>query len=215
MAFPSLQTASFGLKPPGRDAVPQGLVDLARGLGLDEQTLGHLDRTQRIGIVLARRIVPELAERPDLRWAFYLHDVGKAGVPADVLLKRGPLSEAEWDVMRAHPEIGARLLEPIHELHGVISVVRSHHERWDGSGYPSGAKGEQIPLAARIFAVADSFDAMTSDRPYRRALPTDIALGEIEDGAGSQFDPEVVAAFMGLMADRELSPPRPLVFTRT
>jgi HD-GYP domain-containing protein (c-di-GMP phosphodiesterase class II) len=103
--------------------------------------------------------------------------------------------------MRRHPSIGAEIVSPIRFLAGAVEIVRSHHERWDGGGYPRGLRGEQIPLAARIFALADSFDAMTSDRPYRDAMPVERALGEIADEVGTQFDPDVAGAFLELAAD--------------
>jgi HD-GYP domain-containing protein (c-di-GMP phosphodiesterase class II) len=213
MVFPSVHT-TLAARRAGDDPIPPGMVAFARELGLNAQTLGHLDRTQRIGMALTERVDPALAARPEVRWGFYLHDVGKAGIPDEVLLKPGPLSDDEWVVMRAHPEIGARLLAPIPEFQGAIKIVRSHHERWDGTGYPSGTAGRKIPLAARIFAVADSFDAMTTDRPYRRALPLDFALDEIREGAGTQFDPTVVAAFMTMVTEGDLPEPRRLVSAR-
>ncbi len=165
----------------------------------DSCTRGHLDRTQRYGMAIANRMAPELAARPEVAYGFFLHDIGKVGVPEQVLRKPGPLDAREWDVMRSHPTIGAQIIEPIRFLGQAVEIVRSHHEWFDGSGYPSGLAGEQIPLAARIFAIADSFDAMTSDRPYRSALPMEVAVGEIRDGAGTQFDPQAVAAFLELV----------------
>ena len=165
----------------------------------DSCTRGHLDRTQRYGMAIANAMAPELAARPEVAYGFFLHDIGKVGVPEQVLRKPGPLDAREWDVMRSHPTIGAQIIEPIRFLGEAVEIVRSHHEWFDGSGYPIGLAGEQIPLAARIFAIADSFDAMTSDRPYRSALPMEVAVGEIRDGAGTQFDPQAVAAFLGLV----------------
>jgi ribonuclease P protein subunit RPR2 len=167
----------------------------------DATTRGHLDRTHRYGLALAERVDPELAARPEVGYGFFLHDIGKVGVPESVLCKAGPLDESEWAVMRRHPSIGAEIVSPIRFLAGAVEIVRSHHERWDGGGYPRGLRGEQIPLAARIFALADSFDAMTSDRPYRDAMPVERALGEIADGVGTQFDPDVAGAFLELAAD--------------
>jgi HD-GYP domain-containing protein (c-di-GMP phosphodiesterase class II) len=172
----------------------------------DRTTRGHLDRTQRYGLAIAARIDPELAARPEVGCGFFLHDIGKVGIPESVLCKPGPLTEQEWSVMRAHPMIGAQIVEPIRFLRGAVEIVRSHHERWDGAGYPAGLRGEEIPLAARVFAIADSFDAMTSDRPYRRALPFEIAYEEIVDGAGSQFDPQAVEAFTDLVAEGGIVP---------
>ena len=171
----------------------------------DVGTRGHLDRTERYGLALARRVDPELAVRPEVAYGFFLHDIGKVGVPEQVLRKPEPLQAHEWALMREHPEVGARIVEPIRFLGDAVEIVRCHHERWDGGGYPAGLRGPQIPLAARIFAVADSFDAMTSDRPYRDAMPLALALEEIAAGAGAQFDPVVVEAFLELV-DEDADP---------
>jgi len=176
----------------------------------DPTTRGHLDRTHRYGLALAERIDPDLAARPEVGYGFFLHDIGKVGVSEAVLCKPGPLDEAEWAQMREHPAIGAQIVAPIRFLAEAVDIVRSHHERWDGAGYPRGLAGEQIPLAARIFAIADSFDAMTSDRPYRSAMPLEQALGEIRDGAGTQFDPEAAKAFLDLAYDGGLEPAPPI-----
>jgi HD-GYP domain-containing protein (c-di-GMP phosphodiesterase class II) len=127
-----------------------------------------------------------------------LHDIGKIGIPDAILLKPGPLTPAEWQVMRTHPEIGRRLVERIPFLLGAVPVVYHHHERWDGTGYPLGLSGEAIPLGARIFAVADAFDAMTVDRPYSRAIGLPEARERIRTSAGSHFDPAVVETFLGI-----------------
>jgi HD-GYP domain-containing protein (c-di-GMP phosphodiesterase class II) len=188
-----------------RETYVATMASLARVVeAKDVTTRGHLDRTHRYGMLLARRLDPELGARPEVGYGFFLHDIGKVGVPEAVLCKPGPLNEAEWAVMREHPTIGAQIVSPIRFLAGAIEIVQSHHERWDGRGYPRGLRGEQIPLAARVFAVADSFDAMTSDRPYRSAMPLEEALGEIRRGAGSQFDPEVARAFLRLVDEGAL-----------
>ena len=124
-----------------------------------------------------------------------LHDIGKIGIPDAILVKPGPLMPAEWTVMRSHPEIGRRLIEKIPFLRGAIPIVCHHHERWDGTGYPLGLRGEAIPIGARIFAVADALDAMTDDRPYSRAISFETARDEMKRCAGSHFDPGVVNTF--------------------
>jgi HD-GYP domain-containing protein (c-di-GMP phosphodiesterase class II) len=137
-------------------------------------------------------------ELPDERWArlgFLLHDVGKLEIPTEILYKPAALTASERDVMERHPLLGERMLRGV-ELRraAALEVVRSHHERWDGSGYPDGLAGAQIPLGARIFAVADALDAITTDRPYRQARSWDDAISEIVHESGTQFDPDVVRA---------------------
>jgi ribonuclease P protein subunit RPR2 len=167
----------------------------------DPTTRGHLDRTAHYGLALARRVDPALAARPEVAYGFFLHDIGKVGIPESILCKTGPLNELEWIVMRSHPHVGAKIVEPIPFMGDAVEIVRSHHERFDGSGYPSGLRGEDIPLGARIFAIADAFDAMTSDRPYRRSLPISEAVERIRAGAGTQFDPACVDAFVDLATE--------------
>ena len=124
-----------------------------------------------------------------------LHDIGKIGIPDAILLKPGPLTPEEWAIMRRHPEIGKQLVERIPFLRGAVPIVYAHHEKWDGTGYPRGLKGEYIPLGARIFMVVDAFDAITFDRPYSKAQPFEAAKAEIKRCSGKHFDPDVVAAF--------------------
>ena len=131
-----------------------------------------------------------------IRRGAILHDIGKMGIPDSILLKEGPLSEMEWEIMRRHPVMAMNLLSSIAYLRPALDIPYCHHEKWDGAGYPRGLKGEQIPLAARIFAVADVFDALTSDRPYRRAWSVQQALAHINAEKAKHFDPEVVEVFM-------------------
>jgi HD-GYP domain-containing protein (c-di-GMP phosphodiesterase class II) len=168
----------------------------------DVGTRRHLDRTRDLAMALTRIVAPELAERPEISHGFLLHDIGKVGIPEDVLTKRGPLSQSEWSVMRTHPVVGAHIVTPIRVLGEAVDVVRFHHERYDGSGYPHGLEGEDIPLSARIFSVVDAFDAITSDRPYRPGRSSDLAVSEILRCSGSQFDPEVVEAFVLLLEEQ-------------
>jgi response regulator RpfG family c-di-GMP phosphodiesterase len=162
----------------------------------DTGTRAHSQRVQHYALELARAISPALAEDPAVECGFLLHDVGKIGIPDRILQKRGPLSEGETRLMRTHTVLGEQMLGGVAFLRGEgLRVVRSHHERWDGRGYPDGLRGSEIPLAARIFAVADALDAMTSNRPYRPAQPWETAGREIEAEAKHQFDPTVVEAF--------------------
>ncbi|MBI4729083.1 MAG: HD-GYP domain-containing protein [Acidobacteria bacterium] len=180
-----------------------GAEGIARVLGAlvetwDAATGAHHRRVGLLGARLAAAIRPGMLDGPALLGLF-LHDIGKVGVPSDVIHKTGPLTESEWREIRAHSVIGERLLAGIPGLRSAAPLVRAHHERWDGSGYPDGLSGEEIPLAARLFSVVDAFDAMTSDRPHRRALSVDEAKREMLAGAGSQFDPSVVGAFLGIL----------------
>jgi len=170
----------------------------------DSYTRQHLDRTYQYAIALTNRIAPELARDAAIGYGYLLHDIGKIGVPESILLKPGPLDDDEWRVMRTHPLIGLQIVTPIRFLGEAAQVIRSHHERWDGKGYPEGIAGEDIYLPARIFSVVDTFDAMTSDRPYRARLPVHVALEEIDRHAGTQFDPEVAAAFVAMTEELEL-----------
>jgi diguanylate cyclase (GGDEF)-like protein len=162
----------------------------------DVATASHSQRVQRYAVELARALEPALLESPSVEYGFLLHDVGKIGIPDHVLQKRGPLDAAERRLMRSHTVLGEQLLGDVDLLHGEgLKVVRGHHERWDGDGYPDGLAGAEIPLAARVFAVADALDAITSNRPYRAARSWDEAAAEILGERGRQFDPDVVDAF--------------------
>jgi response regulator RpfG family c-di-GMP phosphodiesterase len=176
---------------------------LAAALDLrDDQTGAHATRVTALALRLARTVAPDLAADPGLEFGFLLHDVGKIGVPDAIVLKPGPLDPEEFEYMRGHVTLGERIVAEVPYLRGIAAdIIHSHHERWDGRGYPSGLEGEAIPLAARIFSIVDSFDAITNDRPYRAAQSVDHALHEIEKAAGTQFDPMIAAAFVHLMCD--------------
>ena len=163
----------------------------------DAYTGQHLERCRVYGVALLDAL-GVAADYPDAEFGFLLHDAGKVGIPERILSKPGPLTAAEWRVMRTHPLIGYQMVSSIPFLKGAAEIVRYHHEMFDGSGYPEALKGEEIPMPARVFSVVDAFDAMTTDRPYRAALPLDHAVTEIERMAGTQFDPEVVKVFLPL-----------------
>jgi HD-GYP domain-containing protein (c-di-GMP phosphodiesterase class II) len=162
----------------------------------DSYTGGHVERvrlhSRRIGQVYG---IDNTALR-QLEFGAVLHDVGKIGVPDRILQKMGPLDAEEWTFMRHHPEIGRRILEGIGFLTEALDAVGCHHERWDGAGYPEGLAADAIPLFGRIVAVADTYDAMITDRPYRAGFPVDVALSEIERGRGTQFDPDIARLFL-------------------
>jgi len=162
----------------------------------DTGTRAHSQRVQRYAVELASAVAPTLADAESAQYGFLLHDVGKIGIPDQILQKPGPLTEREESLMRTHTVLGEQMLGGVAFLRGPgLEVVRHHHERWDGGGYPDGLDQTDIPLGARIFAAADALDAMTSDRPYRKARTWEFARVEIADEAGRQFDPDVVEAF--------------------
>lgn len=162
----------------------------------DSPTAGHSRRVFLYSMELAKSIGGLEQEIRSIAMGAWLHDIGKLATPDRVLLKPGPLTDSEWEIMRRHARIGYDLVKSISFLAGAAEIVLTHHERFDGSGYPQKMKGDEIPFGARIFAVADTLDAMTSDRPYRAALPLQAAQEVIERGSGTLFDPLVAAAFL-------------------
>jgi putative nucleotidyltransferase with HDIG domain len=168
----------------------------------DDETKGHALRVSTLSVELAGRMGMSAAEQVHVRRGALLHDIGKMAVPDAILHKPGPLTPEEWVVMRRHPEYGRDFLRKIAYLAPALDIPWCHHERWDGTGYPRGLRGEQIPLAARVFAVVDAFDALTSDRPYRAAWSEARALDYIEAHSGRHFDPGVVEAFVGRRRQR-------------
>jgi len=173
------------------------LQALSRALDLrDTETEEHSHRVTRISMAIGRQVGLAGPDMAALELGALLHDVGKIGVPDAILRKPGPLSDEEWVVMRRHPQLGFTMLGGIDFLAPCLPVVLHHHEKWNGSGYPDGLASSAIPLAARIFAVADAYDAITSPRPYKTALPVEIAVERIKDASGTHFDPEIVEAFL-------------------
>jgi HD-GYP domain-containing protein (c-di-GMP phosphodiesterase class II) len=161
----------------------------------DAYTGKHAERVAAYGMELARASGLLIEDSPQIEFGFLLHDVGKVAVPDAILFKSSSLTEEEYTLVRRHPVIGTEILRDVDFLGEGKLVVRHHHERWDGQGYPDGLEGEAIPLAARVFAVADALDALTTDRPYRPASPFTAAREEVYRGEGTQFDPAVVAAY--------------------
>jgi ribonuclease P protein subunit RPR2 len=161
----------------------------------DAYTGKHAERVTAYGLALARATGLDTDRLPQIEFGFLLHDVGKVGVPDAILFKPGALSEDEFALIAQHPVIGSEILRDVDFLGEGKLVVRHHHERWDGTGYPDGLAGDDIPLAARVFAVADALDALTTDRPYRPASTFAHARRVVLEGSGSQFDPAVVAAY--------------------
>ncbi len=183
------------------DAYSATLEGWARALEMrEEETAGHCERVVDLTLELARRLGVDVNEFIHLQRGAFLHDIGKMGIPDQILLKHGPLNEEEWRVMRRHPQMAYDLLSPIDYLAPAVNIPYCHHERWDGSGYPRGLKGEEIPYHARIFAVVDVWDALVSHRPYREAWPEEKALEYLAEQSGRQFDPRVVSAFCEMRA---------------
>ena len=170
----------------------------------DHETEGHTQRVTEMTLRLARLIEIPKNNLIHIRRGATLHDIGKMGIPDRILHKPGPLTSDEWETMRQHPQYACALLSPIDYLRPAKEIPCCHHERWDGSGYPSGLKGEEIPLPARLFAVVDVYDALTSDRPYRSAWSKQAALNYIREQAGILFDPAIVSAFLELIEAKEL-----------
>jgi len=165
----------------------------------DKETEGHTQRVTRMTLELAQAMGVKEAQRIHIRRGSLLHDIGKLGVPDHILLKSETLSEAEWEIMRKHPQFAYEMLSPIRYLGPALNIPYCHHERWNGTGYPRGLIGEQIPLEARIFAVVDVWDAVRSDRPYRPAWDIETARSYILEHAGSDFDPIVVKHFLEMI----------------
>jgi response regulator RpfG family c-di-GMP phosphodiesterase len=180
------------------DAYVETMMALANAVeAKDTATRAHSQRVQLYALALARRVDGVALADASVEYGFLLHDVGKIGIPDSILQKPGALDEDERRRMETHTVLGEQMLRGIAYLHGHgLQVVRSHHERWDGRGYPDRLARDDIPLGARIFAIADALDAMTSDRPYRSAIRWEAACREIAGGSGSQFDPDVVAVFV-------------------
>ena len=166
----------------------------------DPYTEAHTTRIRDLAVALAVGLQVPGEVRRAVKLGAILHDVGKIGIPDAVLLKPGPLTDEEWIIMRAHPAIGERMLGSIDFLTSALPVIRHHHERWDGRGYPDGLRGEAIPIGARIVAVCDAFDAMTSDRPYRGAMTLEAACDELVACAGAQFDPACAALLVEVLS---------------
>ena len=179
-----------------QESYEASLIMLANAIEVrDPYTRGHVERVMNYAQTIAEYLGWSSTEINNLRFGSILHDIGKINIPENILRKSGSLSEEEWVEMRKHPEMGAELVKGIHYLDPAVPVILYHHERWNGSGYPFGMKKEDIPLSARIVAIADSFDAMTTKRPYRDELTPEQACNEVISGSGIQYDPLMVDAF--------------------
>lgn len=181
-----------------QDAYEKTMEGWARALELrDRETEGHTQRVIDMTISLANALdIKDEEELRNIRRGVMLHDIGKMGIPDNILLKAGPLTDEEWELMRLHPVFAYELLHPIIYLRPALDIPFCHHEKWDGTGYPRGLAGEQIPIAARLFALADVWDALRHDRPYKTAWPLEKTIRYIQEQKGKHFDPQVVDAFL-------------------
>jgi putative two-component system response regulator len=183
----------------------QVVFTLAAAVEAKDPTTGeHIKRMMDYAVQLGQALGLGQHELSLLRYGAILHDIGKVGVSEAILCKPGPLDDAEWDEMRQHPIIGERICGPLRFAGEVGPIIRHHHERWDGQGYADALAGQEIPRLARVIAVVDSFDAMTSDRPYRLALSLDETVRRLLEGAGSQWDPDIVSVFVRVVRDKKL-----------
>ncbi|HUT21171.1 MAG TPA: HD domain-containing phosphohydrolase [Anaerolineae bacterium] len=169
----------------------------------DQSAPGHCRRVAKLAVQLGNHMGLRLDDLIALEHGALLHDIGKLGVPDGVLMKPGPLDEDEWVTMRQHPEIGCEVVGHIDFLQNALPIIRHHHERYDGAGYPDGLAGAQIPLLARIFAVIDAFDAQTHQRPYNTVLDLEQVLAKLQEASGTQFDPAIVDAFVAMIREEE------------
>lgn len=167
----------------------------------DRETEGHTERVTELSLKLARKMGMEGRDLVNFQRGALLHDIGKVAISDTILNKPGALSEEEWAIMHRHPAIAFELLSKSNYLIPALDIPYCHHEKWDGSGYPRGLKGEQIPLSARIFTIVDVWDALTSDRPYRKAWSHEKALAHIQEQSGTHFDPQVVEKFLALIKE--------------
>jgi len=187
------------------DQLTQSMIGTAEALAAaleakDSYTADHARSIAELGVGVGRELNLSESAIEDLRYGGIFHDVGKIAIPDALINKPGPLTDEEFEVIKQHPAIGAEILAPVPFLYGVRTIVRHAHEHWDGEGYPEGLSGEQIPLGARIVLAVDAYHAMTSDRPYRQAMSHADACKELEDNAGTQFDPEVVEALLAVLS---------------
>lgn len=200
----ALKDKIWKLTARGNQSVAEAIFAFAKTIELKDHYTGeHVDDTMYYAINIAEKLGLSAHEVETIKYAAALHDLGKVGIPESILHKKGKLTEKEYEIIKKHPQIGADILRPIHFLHDIIPALLHHHERWDGKGYPSGLKGHMIPLSARIIAVADSYQAMTSNRPYKKAVSEKEALEALKAGSGEQFDPMVVKTFLTVLKEKK------------
>jgi HD-GYP domain-containing protein (c-di-GMP phosphodiesterase class II)/CheY-like chemotaxis protein len=184
------------------------IVSLANALeARDPYLSGHSTKVLTFSVQIARKMALSERDVDDIRNAAMLHDIGKIGVRDAILLKPGRLDDSEWKILRTHPEMGSNIIAPVRHLACCVPLILHHHESYDGTGYPSGLAGDEIPLGSRVISVADTYDAMTSDRPYRKGFTHDDAIAELKRVSGTQLDPDAVAAFLAVVAESQEDEP--------
>jgi len=202
----SLKDKISKLTTRGNQSVTEAIFAFAKTIELkDRYTGAHVDDTMHYAVMIAEKLGLSEREVELTKYAAALHDLGKIGIPEAILHKTDKLEEEEFNIIKLHPQIGADIIRPIHFLHDIIPAILHHHEHWDGSGYPTGLKKESIPLASRIVAVADAYQAMVSDRPYRKALSEEEAIEELKKSSGIQFDPKIVSIFLNVIRSEKKS----------
>jgi len=184
----------------GKQSLIESIFAFAKTLEIRDQYTGkHVESTVFYSTEIAQALNMSREEMDHIKQAAVLHDLGKVGVSDKILHKRSALTTKEYEEIKKHPQIAADIIRPIQFMHDIIPLILYHHERWDGKGYPAGLKSEEIPIGARIISIADVYQALTSDRPYRKAYPKKEAMKIIRDGAGTQFDPAIVKAFLEIL----------------
>ncbi len=186
------------------DDIPIAVVETVTSLALaidakDHYTQGHSQKVSAYAVMIAKTLGMSEAEVEEIRLAGLLHDIGKVGIPETILNKSGPLDASEWETMKTHTELGAKILEPLKAMNRIRHMVRHHHEFFDGTGYPDRLPGKHIPYGARVIAIADAYDTITSERTYKKARTSEDAFAELERCAANQFDPEIVQVFIEAM----------------
>jgi HD-GYP domain-containing protein (c-di-GMP phosphodiesterase class II) len=188
------------LNKSGKQSLVEFIFAFAKTIELKDHYTGeHVENTVHYSTELAKRLHLPQDEIENIREASVLHDLGKIGISDQILHKKSKLTKKEFDVIKKHPQIAADIIRPIQFMHDIIPLILYHHERWDGKGYPAGLKGEEIPVGARIISVSDVYQALTSNRPYRKAFSKKAAVDIIKKGAGTQFDPNIVDIFIPMV----------------
>jgi putative nucleotidyltransferase with HDIG domain len=200
----TLKNTISKLNKRSKQGLSESIFAFAKTLELKDHYTGeHVENTVHFATGIAQQLNLPKEDVELIKQAAMLHDLGKIGISENILLKKGKLNKKEFDEIKKHPQIGADIIRPIQFLHDLIPFIFYHHERWDGKGYPSGIKGEDIPLGARVIAIADVYQALISDRPYHKAFSKSAAIDIIKKSSGTQFDPRIVSAFLKVVDKKD------------